>query len=128
MEKPRSRGFLVFRGRATRGTAREAVPNRFIASSYCSLVFWAAGCTVVALGFAVRAAITGFGCQKSGAAANTSSGGLLSSGENRYSADSVLSTDSAFTCKNRLYPSSPKISRRVGFLSNPPSEVRKEET
>src|SRR6266850_3528827 len=54
------------------------------------------------LGFEAPTAITGLGCQKSAEAEATSSGGLLRSGENRKSVDSVCSTDSAFTCRNFL--------------------------
>ena len=49
--------------------------------AYC-FVICAAGCTGDAFGFVV-CATTGFGCQKSGAAAITSGAGRLSSAENR---------------------------------------------
>src|SRR6266487_1577482 len=80
---------------------------------------------VAALGFEA-AAMTAFGRQKSAATLTISSAGLLSSGEKRLSADSELSTESAFTWRNFLKPSSPRISRSVGFLSKPPRELRSE--
>src|SRR5258708_678961 len=55
-----------------------------------------------ALGFEADAIIAAFGCQKSAATVAISSGGLLSSAENRKSVDSAPSTDSAFTCRNFL--------------------------
>src|SRR6266568_1872036 len=100
------------------------------AASYC-FGFSAVGfnsdvLAVAALGFKAAAAMTAFGRQKSAATLTISSAGLLSSGEKRLSADSVLSTESALTWRNFLKPSSPRISRSVGFLSKPPRELRSE--
>src|SRR6266700_4173010 len=57
---------------------------------------------VAALGFEAAAAMTAFGRQKSAATLTISSAGLLSSGEKRLSADSLPSTESAFTWRNFL--------------------------
>ena len=55
-----------------------------------------------ALDFEVAATSIGLGCQKSAATLAISSGGLLSSGEKRYSVDCVSSTASALTWRNYL--------------------------
>ena len=50
------------------------------------------------------AAIIGFGCQKSADADAISSGGLLSSGANRKSVDSLCTMESALACLELLKP------------------------
>src|SRR5262245_44629918 len=98
------------------------------AGCFSAAGFISADLAVGAFVFAAEADIMPLGCQKSAEAEATSSGGLLRSGQNRKSGDSACSTASVFMCWNFLKFSSPMISRRVGFLSKPPREVRKDET
>ena len=71
------------------------------AGCFSAAGFTSACLAAAALDFAANAIIA-LGCQNSADAEATSSGGLLSSGENRKSADSACSTASAFMCWNFL--------------------------